>query len=240
MAMATRFDPTDLWTRLRSGRLSRAPHRQWSRRCRRHRHDGETATLNDDESAVIRIAVEAAAGGMAITAGVGSSPTARSSNLASRAAKVGAQALLLVMPYYRKQTRFRRALPRYAAMIAAVEAGDPPAPREIHQRLIPVPDALVTTSQGAIMVKAARVELGVIESAFVRLPFLESTPGTSKSCARNCPRRRSSMPATARDPPRRGRSTLPCEEPHCYVEGLTARSHNAMIQSIVLTIGGLI
>jgi 4-hydroxy-tetrahydrodipicolinate synthase len=230
---------------------------------------GEAATLSDDESiAVIRIAVEAAAGRVAITAGVGSSSTAHSINLASRAAEVGAQALLLVMPYYSKPTQAGVAAhcravadstdlpvmlydipqragqgfaietlvaladhPRivavkdakgdlwaashvmastdllwfsgddaltlahlaqgavgtvsvvghvagqdYAAMIAAVEAGDLAAAREIHQRLIPVTDALMTTSQGAIMVKAALVQLGVIESAFVRLPFVESPP----------------------------------------------------------------
>lgn len=228
---------------------------------------GEAATLSDDESiAVIRIAVEAAAGRAAITAGVGSSSTAHSIDLASRAAEVGAQALLLVMPYYSKPTQagvvaHGRAVadstdlpvmlydipqragqgfgietlvaladhPRivavkdakgdlwaashvmastdllwfsgddvltlahlaqgavgsvsvvghvagqdYAAMIAAVEAGDLAAAREIHRRLIPVTDALMTTSQGAIMVKAALVQLGIIESAFVRLPFVES------------------------------------------------------------------
>ena len=64
----------------------------------------------------------------------------------------------------------------YAAMIATVEAGDLAAAREIHRRLIPVTDELMTVSQGAIMVKAALVQLGVIESAFVRLPFVESPP----------------------------------------------------------------
>ena len=64
----------------------------------------------------------------------------------------------------------------YAAMIATVEAGDLAAAREIYRRLIPVTDELMTVSQGAIMVKAALVQLGVIESAFVRLPFVESPP----------------------------------------------------------------
>lgn len=64
----------------------------------------------------------------------------------------------------------------YAVMIAAVEAGDLAAAPEIHRRRIPVTDALMTTSQGAIMVSAALVQLGGIESAFVRLPFVESPP----------------------------------------------------------------
>jgi 4-hydroxy-tetrahydrodipicolinate synthase len=64
----------------------------------------------------------------------------------------------------------------YAAMLAAVDAGDLPAAQEIHRRLIPAVDAIMSTSQGAIMAKAALVELGVIEHATVRLPLLESPP----------------------------------------------------------------
>jgi 4-hydroxy-tetrahydrodipicolinate synthase len=37
-----------------------------------------------------------------------------------------------------------------------------------------VVDAIMSTSQGAIMAKAALVELGVITSAAVRLPLVES------------------------------------------------------------------
>lgn len=64
----------------------------------------------------------------------------------------------------------------YAAMIAAVDAGDLARAREIHHRLIPVTNALMSTSQGAIMAKAALAELGVIEHATVRLPYVEGTP----------------------------------------------------------------
>ena len=64
----------------------------------------------------------------------------------------------------------------YAAMLAAVDAGDLTAAREVHRRLIPAVDAVMSTSQGAIMAKAALVELGVIEHATVRLPLLESPP----------------------------------------------------------------
>ena len=64
----------------------------------------------------------------------------------------------------------------YAQMIAAVDAGDLPRARAVHQRLIPVVNAIMGTSQGAIMAKAALVELGVIDHAAVRLPYVEGTP----------------------------------------------------------------
>lgn len=64
---------------------------------------------------------------------------------------------------------------QYADMVAAIDAGDLPRAREIHHRLIPVTNALMSTTQGAIMAKAALVELGVIEHATVRLPYVEGT-----------------------------------------------------------------
>jgi 4-hydroxy-tetrahydrodipicolinate synthase len=230
---------------------------------------GESATLTDDESIdVIRLAKEVAGERAAVTAGIGSNDTAHSIHMAARAAQVGADALLLVSPYYNKPTQAGllahcRAVadstelpimlydipgrtgvafstetlvalathPRivavkdakadlwasthvmaatdllwfsgddvltlaylahgavgcvsvvghvagqeYAAMLAATDAGDFAAAREIHQRLVPVVDAIMSTSQGAIMAKAALAELGVIESAFVRLPLVESPP----------------------------------------------------------------
>jgi 4-hydroxy-tetrahydrodipicolinate synthase len=60
-------------------------------------------------------------------------------------------------------------------MIRAVEVGDLATARKIHRRLVPVVDAIMNTSQGAIMAKAALVELGVLTSATVRLPLLESS-----------------------------------------------------------------
>jgi len=65
---------------------------------------------------------------------------------------------------------------QYAAMLAAVEGGDLPEAIALHRRLIPVVNAIMNTSQGAIMAKAALKELGVIDSAAVRLPLLESPP----------------------------------------------------------------
>ena len=63
----------------------------------------------------------------------------------------------------------------YAAMIAAVDAGDLRTAREIHTRLIPVTDAIMTITQGAIMAKAALKLQGVIGSDFCRLPLLPAT-----------------------------------------------------------------
>lgn len=64
----------------------------------------------------------------------------------------------------------------YAAMVAAVDRGDLAGARDIHRRLVPAVDAIMSTSQGAIMAKAALVELGVIDHATVRLPLVESPP----------------------------------------------------------------
>ncbi len=65
---------------------------------------------------------------------------------------------------------------QYASMLAAVDAGDLETAIAVHRRLIPLVDAVMNTSQGAIMAKAALKELGVIDSAAVRLPLVESPP----------------------------------------------------------------
>lgn len=65
---------------------------------------------------------------------------------------------------------------RYRSMLDAVDAGDLQAAREVHTRLIPAVNAIMTTSQGAIMAKAALTRLGIIEHATVRLPLVEGPP----------------------------------------------------------------
>jgi len=230
---------------------------------------GESSTLTDDESIQLVLRVKERAGSRAsVVAGVGSNDTRHAVEMAGRAAQAGADALLLVSPYYNKPTQAglvahcravadatdlpvmlydipaRTGIPfdtdtlvtlaehpnivavkdakgdlwasthvmaatdllwfsgddalnlpllalgatgvvsvvghvagaHYAAMVAAVEGGDMAQARAIHASLVPVVDALMTTSQGAIMAKAALVELGVIESAAVRLPLVESPP----------------------------------------------------------------
>ena len=64
----------------------------------------------------------------------------------------------------------------YAEMVASVDKGDLVRARELHRQLVPVVDAIMNITQGAIMAKAALRELGVIESAAVRLPLVEATP----------------------------------------------------------------
>jgi len=230
---------------------------------------GESSTLTDDESIEMVVRVKERAGQRArVVAGVGSNDTRHAVEMAGRAAGAGADALLLVSPYYNKPTQAglvahcravadatdlpvmlydipgRTGIPfatdtlvtlaehpnvvavkdakgdlwasthvmaatdllwfsgddalnlpllalgatgvvsvvghvagaHYAAMVAAVERGDLAQARDIHASLVPVVDALMTTSQGAIMAKAALVELGVLESAAVRLPLVESPP----------------------------------------------------------------
>ena len=230
---------------------------------------GESSTLTDDESIEMVRRVGQRAGDRAkVVAGVGSNDTRHAVEMARRAAGAGADALLLVTPYYNKPTQAgviahcravadttdlpvmlydipsRTGIPfttqtlitlaehpriaavkdakgdswsstrvmaatdllwfsgadevnlpllalgahgvvsvvghvageQYAAMVAAVDRGDLGEARRIHTSLIPVVEAIMTTSQGAIMAKAALVELGVIESATVRLPLVESPP----------------------------------------------------------------
>jgi 4-hydroxy-tetrahydrodipicolinate synthase len=230
---------------------------------------GESSTLTVDESIEMVRRVKQRAGDRAkVVAGVGSNDTRHAVQMAGLAADAGADALLLVSPYYNKPTQAglvahcravadttdlpvmlydipaRTGIPfstetliqlaehphiaavkdakgdhwasthvmaatdllwfsgadevnlpllalgatgvvsvvghvageQYASMVAAVDRGDLARARAIHTSLIRVVDAIMTTSQGAIMAKAALVELGVIESATVRLPLVGSPP----------------------------------------------------------------
>lgn len=67
---------------------------------------GEASTLTDEEHIeCIRFAVEKAAGRVPIVAGTGSNDTAYMVELSIEAEKVGADALLLVSPYYNKTSQ---------------------------------------------------------------------------------------------------------------------------------------
>ncbi|WP_425468338.1 4-hydroxy-tetrahydrodipicolinate synthase [Quadrisphaera granulorum] len=63
----------------------------------------------------------------------------------------------------------------YAQMVAAVDAGDLPTARALHARLLPAVTAIMTRTQGAIMVKAALELLGAVPNRHVRLPLVEAT-----------------------------------------------------------------
>lgn len=62
---------------------------------------------------------------------------------------------------------------RNAELIRAVRVGDLDAARAIQGSLLPVTDAVMHTSGGAVMAKAALAELGVIPYPTVRMPLAE-------------------------------------------------------------------
>ncbi|WP_270887651.1 4-hydroxy-tetrahydrodipicolinate synthase [Pedococcus sp. 5OH_020] len=242
-----------------------------------HGHDGlvvsgttgEAPTTSDAEKAdLIRAVREAVEGRAVVTAGAGTNDTAHSVELARQAEAAGADAVLVVTPYYSKppqegilahittvadatglpvmvydipgrtgvpihtQTHLRLAEhPRiaavkdakgdlfaatevmmqtdllwfsgddalnlahltngatgvvsvvghvagdvYAEMVACVDKGDLGRALELHRQAVPAVRAVMNLTQGAIMAKAALKELGVLESAAVRLPLVEATP----------------------------------------------------------------
>ena len=65
---------------------------------------------------------------------------------------------------------------RNAELIRAVRSGDLHSAKAMQWALIPLVDAIMRTSQGAIMAKAALAELGIIPHGTVRLPLLEPSP----------------------------------------------------------------
>jgi 4-hydroxy-tetrahydrodipicolinate synthase len=65
---------------------------------------------------------------------------------------------------------------QYREMIAAVTAGDLATAQQIDRRLVPAVEAIMTRTQGAIMVKAALQLTGVIEHRTTRPPLIDATP----------------------------------------------------------------
>lgn len=63
----------------------------------------------------------------------------------------------------------------YAAMIAAVDAGNLARAQEIDRGMVPVVRAMMMVTQGAIMAKAGLELLGVHDNRAVRLPLVEAT-----------------------------------------------------------------
>ncbi|MDJ0394810.1 4-hydroxy-tetrahydrodipicolinate synthase [Rhodococcus sp. G-MC3] len=230
---------------------------------------GEAPTLTDAESAwLVRTVATRAAGRARVIAGVGTYDTASSIERARRAQECGADALLLVCPYYSRPTQAgiiahctavadatdlpvmlydvpartgiameastlielashplilavkdakgdlfeamsvmsatslayycgidELNLPylaigaiglvsvvgnvvaeRNSRLIRAVREGDLAAARSIQNSLLPFTDAVMRTSQGAIMAKAALAEVGIIADPAVRLPLLHALP----------------------------------------------------------------
>ena len=73
---------------------------------------GESPTLSHAEhDRVIETCIEQTAGRVPVIAGAGSNSTAEAVRLAEHAAKAGADAVLIVSPYYNKPTQGRPLLP---------------------------------------------------------------------------------------------------------------------------------
>lgn len=82
---------------------------------------GESATLDDPEHIeLLRVAVEQAAGRVPVIAGTGSNNTAHAIMMSREAAAVGADALLVVTPYYNKTSQ-RGLVASYTAIADATD-----------------------------------------------------------------------------------------------------------------------
>lgn len=64
---------------------------------------------------------------------------------------------------------------RIKAMIEAVDAGDLVRARQLDDELLPIVDAIMGQTQGAIATKVALTEMGIIPHAGVRLPLTPAT-----------------------------------------------------------------
>jgi 4-hydroxy-tetrahydrodipicolinate synthase len=64
---------------------------------------------------------------------------------------------------------------RYADMVAAIDAGDLDTARKIDRSILPAVRAIMTRTQGVIMVKAALEMTGVLDNRVVRLPLVPAT-----------------------------------------------------------------
>ncbi len=64
---------------------------------------------------------------------------------------------------------------RYADMVSAIDAGDLDTARKIDRSTLPAVRAIMTRTQGAIMVKAALQLQGVLDNRVVRLPLVPAT-----------------------------------------------------------------
>jgi 4-hydroxy-tetrahydrodipicolinate synthase len=63
----------------------------------------------------------------------------------------------------------------YVAMVRAVDAGDLPSARRLHNQLLPAVRGIMTRTQGAITAKAALHLQGVLPTRTMRLPLVSAT-----------------------------------------------------------------
>lgn len=82
---------------------------------------GESPTLTHDEhKRVVEVVVQAAAGRIPVVAGTGSNSTHEAIDLTAHAAKAGADAVLMVAPYYNKPTQ-KGVIAHYKAVAESVD-----------------------------------------------------------------------------------------------------------------------
>ena len=128
---------------------------------------GECATLTDEEHrAVIRFCVEQTAGRVPVIAGTGSNDTAYAIELSEYAAKVGADALLLVTPYYNKATQKGMA----ASFRAVAQATDLPCilynvPGRTGCNLLPETAAELAQTENIVAIKEASGNISQVAKA---------------------------------------------------------------------------
>ena len=118
---------------------------------------GEGSTLSDEEHrAAIKFCVERVNGRVPVIAGTGSNDTAYSVDLSRYAASVGADAMLLVTPYYNKATQKGM----YACSVAVADAIDKPCilynvPGRTGCNMLPKTVAALAEHPGIVAIKEA-------------------------------------------------------------------------------------
>jgi 4-hydroxy-tetrahydrodipicolinate synthase len=133
---------------------------------------GETPTLSGSEWAdLVRVAVESSAGAVPVTAGVGTNNTASTLERIEQAKALGADAGLLVMPYYNK--------PSPDGLRAHVRACAAPGlplvlyhvPGRTGQRVPPELLAELSHTRGVVAVKEATGDLGYANTLLANTPI---------------------------------------------------------------------
>ncbi len=142
---------------------------------------GETPTLTEPEwEALVTAAIQVSAGSALVTAGVGTNNTATSLARIRRAQALGADAGLLVMPYYNKPSP--EGLRAHVA--ACAEPGLPlvlyHVPGRTGQRLPPQLLAELSHTPGVVAIKEATGDLGYANAllAGTPIPVLSGHDGT--------------------------------------------------------------
>src|SRR6476661_8891401 len=162
-AMATPFDETGAVDEAATRALARFLLENGSHGLVAAATSGESTTLDDVEHiGVLRMVVDEVGGEGPIVCGTGTNDTCHTIELTKAAAEAGAEAALVVTPYYNK--------PNPAGVRAhfeAVEAGDLERAREVESGLRPLFEALAVTTN-PMPVKAALAMVGTIPSGAMR------------------------------------------------------------------------